>query len=638
MSESNIQASVQGLKKSNKIKELTTESPVYTGRLGLDVEVKPHVAENDNTRVAHKPMGLRSPEDTEGSSFMDGVKRSLKEAQHTWKYVENEAKKLVEDDPGELAKIEANQDEILMENMQLPEVRGMGKVGAGVTDIVALGAPLILSAFLGGPKTAAAVGVGIGAFDLARSAAQANMEMDQYEKATGEKIDPAQRNAYTTATVATDVVMNTLTGSKYLSKVAAPVKTAISKELKARIMQNPVAQAEFNTMTRHVMRQERGKWAGDAAKNATSSAIEGGVMSGAKEAERSIYTGDAPELGNIVNSVLSGAAEGATYGGGSTAVRKEHLHQQRKNQDDVFYSSNTTHKVGSDRSPIAEFRPQTFERDADGNIVAVEGYVVDPTGNHKLERIPVENISTGSYKEADLQGATRGNRDNWKFTKKQISEYNAKWEESMEIKKSDPEKAYQMQNEVLQSMATQMGVPINVYASLKDLPPELKKHEEVLQSYGVTVNDNSINFVLDQCETLKAENLPAIIRHEAVGHFGLPKIYETDMDYEKALYRAGTSLVPVEKRRNMPTPKHGKAYTEWMRRLEERASRRAEPRVYIQETEPDHEYHEIYKMLRKSEDNIRSTTVNELKKNSNRRGNPMPGAYELEQQKKKKGK
>lgn len=595
-----------------------------------EFEVQPHVAENDNTRVVMPPVGRRAPESKAGSSFMDGVESALKESKQAIDYIGSEVRKQITTDPEERAKIEAQQDSIVKENSEMPETRGMGTAGSVATNIVTTALPPVIAGMIGGPVAAGIVGGGMMAFDATKTGVQANIEMDAYEKTTGKKIDDQQRVAYTTASIATDAIMNAMMGSKLLSGVSTPIKKSIGKELKERIMQNPVAQAEFNTMTRNVVRQERDKWAGTLTRDVASSAIEGGVASGALEAEKSIYTEQAPELNNIVSSVLSGTLTGAMQGGVSTEVKRANLHRRRNTQDDTFYVSNTTNQEGNGRTPISEFRPEKLQRDAEGNIVAVEGRRVDPSGASGAESFPVDNVSTGSYREAHRRGATTDVRDNWEFTDEQMSQYQSQWDEAMKMKEKDPEKSYDEQNRVVQSIAAEMGIPINVYARVKDLPPELRDHPEVKKSYAVTVNDNTINVVLDQCEGLSAKNLASIIRHEGVGHFGMNKTYSTREDYEKALNKAGTPLVPQEQQSAIPTP-HSKAYAAWLQRLEERASRKAETREYINETDANDMYNDMYKMLRKSEDNIRSTTVNELKKNSQRRGNPMPTIYELEQ-------
>lgn len=610
----------------DELRHHEASAPLYSSKRTPQSVASAHVAENDNTRVASASQGVS--ENREGSSFIDGVKTALQESEQALRYIGKEAQKMFTSDPKKLEQIEAEQDSIVAENSRLPRTRDWGTAGSVATNIATTALPTVIAGLLGGPAVAGAVGAGVIAFDAAKTGAQANLEMDFYEKSTGKKIDSGRRAAYTTASIATDAIMNMMMGSKMLSGMAPAAKKTLSNELKKAIMENPVAQAEFNTMTRNVIRQESRKWAGQMAQDVSSSAIEGGVASGALEAERSIYTEQAPELDKIIDSVLSGTAVGAMQGGAATAGKRGNLHLQRSVQDDTFYGSNTTNKVGQERQPIAEFRPTHLLKDTDGNIVAAEGRVATPEGSmgNKVT-LPIENISVGSYKEAHKSGATTDMRDNWDFTEEQMSRYQSQWDNAMKIKEKNPEKAYLEQNRVVQSIAAEMGVPINVYAQIKDLPPELRNHPEVKRSYAVTVNDNTINVVLDRCEGLSASNIASIIRHEAVGHYGMNKTYKTQTDYENVLNNAGKDLIPQEQQSMIPT-QHSKGYAAWLQRIEERASRKAETREYMNDT--DGMYRAMYDMLRRSEGNIRSTTVNELKKKQERRGRPMPALYEME--------
>ena len=100
--------------------------------------------------------------------------------------------------------------------------------------------------------------------------------------------------------------MDVLINSSVLGK-ALPSKVGnIADELMEKILSNPVAQAEFNAMTRHVLQKEARAY----AKETAHSALTGAATSGALTAEESIYTGEFPELQRIVNSTLGGFVMG----------------------------------------------------------------------------------------------------------------------------------------------------------------------------------------------------------------------------------------------------------------------------------------------------------------------------------------
>lgn len=610
-------------------KDINEKPDVKLEYLSDKKTARPHTAENDNTYVAPKPIGRA--ENREGSRFMDGVKSAIKESEQAWKYLGKEVQKNITQDPEKRAKLDKEQQQIVDKRNQMPETKGWGKVGEYSTNLATTGLPTVLAGMLGGPGAATVLGGGLMALDAAKSASKANMEMDSYEKATGKKISAEQRATYSAVSVAADAMMNAALGGKLMKKLPETVEKTLKDKLKDAIMRNPIAQSEFNTMTRNVMKQEREKWAQEAIKNTISSAVEGGAASGAMEAAKGIYTEETPELNNIAGAVLGGFLAGAGQGAGASVTRGVNMHQQRMQQDDTFYGSNTTHKSGEERLPITEFRPTRIERDANGNITRIEGHTVDATGRSGgTVQLPIENISVGSYDKAHRSGATTDKRDSWDISRQQMEQYRKQWDDAKDMKEKNPEKSYEEQNKVLQSIATEMGVPINVYAKTKDLPPELRNHPEVKKSYAVTVDDNTINVVLDQCEGLSADNLASIIRHEAVGHYGMNKNYETQGKYEQDLNEAGKPLIPIEQQDKIPSP-HSKGYAAWLQRLEERASRKAETREYKQPTDEQNQYNKMYEMLRKSEENIRSTTINELRKNNDRRGKPMPTLYEMEE-------
>ena len=551
------------------------------------------------------------------SRLDDGIENGAKRTGLSWKYMMKNLQKHMTKDESKRKEIENDMQRISEEYGALPDEKGMAQVGSIGMNVLGVGLPTVLSGALGSPITGAVVGGGLAALDMGKTAAQANMDIDNYEKSTGVKVSESDRNAYTLANVATDAIMNVLLGSKALGGFSPALKKKVSGDITKAIMKNPVAQHEFNTMTRQVLKNEARKLPGEIAKESAKSGVTAGVTSGAMEAEKSIYTHETPELNKIVSSAVGGALSGMASGAVGGAFTPKFTHQRRYNQDDIYYVSDMR-KTNGKGLKISEINPEQVR--TDGNKEYVKGRVTPSTGGATIEgEYDARNIVKGSYKEADKEGATRDGMDGWSMPTERMQEYNDKWDSVSGKKGSD--EYYQIRNEVVQGMAADLGVPITVYPSLKDVPSDLLKQGVVRKSGAVTVNGERIYVVLDQCDNLNASNMNSILRHEAAGHFGLPKLYRSDEEFEQELNKAGR-----------------KAYGE-VGDYEERIALQAERRDQYQGPVKEERKADVYDMLRRSEDYLRNSTTNELRNSDMGRkldkrfqdGKPMPSSVELEQ-------
>lgn len=545
----------------------------------------------------------------------DGVSTALKQVGLSWKYLYKNMEKMFTKDKGRQQELQNDIDAIGREYDALPQTKGMAQLGAIGTNVVGIALPTVIAGALMSPGAAAAVGGALTALDMANTASQANMEIDSYERSTGNEVSGEDRAAYTTASVATDAIMNVLMGSKVLKNAAPGMSKALSRELKETILKNPVAQQEFNTMTREVLKNELRHAPKEIARNMMKSGVEGGVASGAMEAERSIYTKESPELQRVVTSVLGGFASGAVQGAVNGATAPLQRHQRRMDSDDVYYASDMLDSEEKGM-PISEIEPKSVR--SDGKRVYVEGEVSPSTGEEPfVGEFNSRNISMGSYRKAHEQGATTDRSDGWAVDTDRMQAYEQKWSDAATEKGV---KGDLMRNEVVQGIAADMGVPVTVYRSLKEVPKELLKNDVIGTAGAVTVQHDGIYVVLDRCRHLTASNIAALIRHEAVGHYGLRKLYGSDEAYEAALKEVG-----------------GPVYDE-KADYEEEMSLRAERRDLYQGHSEDEAMARVYELLRRSESNLRKSTINELRNSGGRRwqdylykdGNPMPTMYNIE--------
>ena len=511
----------------------------------------------------------------------------------------------------------------------LPETEG----GAAIADIGAniVGAALPAALALAvAPEAVAVAGTGAVVSDVATTIADAQMKVDAYERQTGKKVSDLQRGMYVTAATATNVLMDVLINSSVLGK-ALPSKVGnIADELMEKILSNPVAQAEFNAMTRHVLQKEARAY----AKETAHSALTGAATSGALTAEESIYTGEFPELQRIVNSTLGGFVMGGVAGGTLAGAQAFDTHRKRYDADNIYYASRTEGPYEG-RFPMEEIRDMEYREDG-----TVEGLVYEPNSKSQRQQVPADNIVTGSYREA-VTGKSIGElmHDNYKIPKEKLNYYRERWEE---LRKSNTHEAAMEQNEILQDVAASMGVPIKVYERYEDLPRRVKQNKKSRSAVGLTVEDRDIYMVLPMCNYLTFDGVLSTLRHELVGHRGLHRLYETRREYNEELDRVGEVLVQeenIEKQKIDPNWKY-KPYDPIIMRdkVEESFSRTAEKRRY---DKGRHKGSEGVKdpLLIKSDRNMRNATVNEQRAGKQWfDGFPMPTILEIEERRKRKQK
>ena len=552
--------------------------------------------------------------------FDDGVGAAIKQTGLSWKYLFKNAQKMFTTDEEKQKEIQKEIDQIGEEYRAMPPMRGMAQIGAIGTNVVGVALPTVIAGALLSPPAAAAVGGALTTLDMAGTASQANMEIDSYERETGNKVSENDRAAYTAASVATDAIMNVLIGAKVLKNATPGMRETLSRELKESLLKNPVAQQEFNTMTRQVLNNEMKNLPNEMAESMVKSGVEAGVASGAMEGEKSIYTGEAPELERIVNSVIGGFASGMAQGAVGGALAPKQRHNERMAKDDVYYVS-VMNDEKKESLPISEIEPKAVH--TEGKRTYVKGVVSPSTGGGSIkDDFDARNISGGSYKEAHRQGATTDKSDAWNIEESRMNDYEKVWNDATNGR-SD-EEYYAMRNEVVQGLAADMGVPVTVYRSYKDLPKELKAEKNIGENGAVTVNHDGIYVVLDNCEDITASNLAAVIRHEAVGHFGMRKLYANDKAYEADIEKIGRAAYGDKKD------------------YEEELSLKAELRNDYQNHSDNANLERVYELLRKSEENLRNSTVTELRNLPGKRyldykfsdGIPMPSLYDIEQSRK----
>ncbi len=651
---------------AEKVEKLPFQFPMNTDRQDMftmdDAYMpRPHVNESDNTRIDRVDRKQTMPDlfdinrakspskHPTVKSFKDGVGVALDQINYSFEYMLKSAEKKFTPSISKQLQLDREMNEIAMRYARLPQTEGMAAVGSVGTNIVAIGLPSYLGGLIGGPYVSAGV-LGIATtMDIAVSGAQASMEVDAYEQINGLKVDPMSRNAYIISVMATNAIMDVMMGSKVAKGFTPGMVDEISGSIKSQIFNNPVAQKEFNKMTQQVLKREKQHLIDNVPGEVIKSGVETGVTTAALEAERSIYTHDAPELSRIVDSALSGTIMGATYGGATSVLPHKVTHNRRKNQDEVYYASDKgTLEHGL---PISEIRDMEIIYDEEGVPASVSGIVASP-GERQGERVtvPIENVAGGSYKKAmEDKTITQNNNEYLDIPQEKMDKYKAEWERALSLKKTKPEEAYNIQNEVLQNMAADMGCPIKVFKHNDDLPAIVKAQPSINKGYAFTIENQDSYFVLDRLDNFDIEKIPALIRHEVLGHRVMRDMYGNIDNYNRDMGEAFYDVATTDERykdhpniihaleNHWNNPEH-KRFNAWVETGEEKAALLTEPRDYVKDMPVPPGYEQMYKMLLHGEEMVRLSTANELRKYYQmRKGNPMPTLYEIEASRAKKG-
>ena len=203
---------------------------------------------------------------------------------------------------------------VLEEAEKIPRTEGWGTVG-NVTGSILEGVASIAGAGVNAGLGLALSGLTIGKA-LAQGAAQANKEMDIYEKNTNTKISPAIRKGYVSGITATDFLLGGLMQSRYLKSIDLPGISSLRKRLFHQLLKKPGAMSEFNNLFRNTMKGSSptifsnvGRLSLEQAGASTASGLSRNMFS-------MLYKNpqDYPTLSTVFNEALTNAAIGGATG------------------------------------------------------------------------------------------------------------------------------------------------------------------------------------------------------------------------------------------------------------------------------------------------------------------------------------
>lgn len=626
------------LPEGDKWDRLHTRRPLYRPDMPLierlsrwDWGAKGDEQQSHNQEKLHREAQLQYPlpdagEPSTVKTLGEGVNVAMKQVGLSWEYLLKNAQKLFVDDDRK-RELDIELDAISDTYDSLPQPQGWAQVGSVGTNIVGGVLPGLIAAYVAGPVTTGIVAGSAIVNDVGTTIAHANLEMDSHEKRTGKKISPQERAAYTTSSVATDMIMNVLFSARAIKGISPSVKKEIASQLQSAILKNPTAQQEFNTMTRHVLYNERRRWPAMMKNHMKHSAIEAGVSAGVHEVSKGIYTHQAPELEHIVNSVATGAALGTAYGASASALKMDKLRRQRTDADHIFYGSAMSGTM-EEGLPMSEIRPLRIVDANDGSPVQVEAVTVSPHEYGKTNLYDVGSISTGSYRKAQEDGATSPRANNFRLDRQRAEVYANEWNRALQLMEEDKEEAYAIQNEVVQRIAADLGLPIKVYAEVDDVPRELNAGNQLDNYEGFTVENATPILILENCRNLSPYQLARTIRHETLGHYGMAQPYRSREDFENHFFEAYNEGVG-QLGEGTKYDNTNAAHNQLLNKGEEEAARIIES--LLQRREASEKAQGVYDIMRRADRSMRNTTMSEMRSRFVDWGNTMPDLYEIEQ-------
>ncbi len=167
-----------------------------------------------------------------------------------------------------------------------------------------------------------AVGAGTVLSSIAESYAQSQMELDSYEKMTGEKLSKIQRASFTTINVATDFLVEGIMQSRFLKNITPTIKKKASKQFKKHILSNHNAQHEVKSLFSRLKMTEKQAMVHKIEGDIGMGAINEALSSLAHDAATTIYRNpeDYPTLKELFRNMASGLIFGGVTGGITSGI------------------------------------------------------------------------------------------------------------------------------------------------------------------------------------------------------------------------------------------------------------------------------------------------------------------------------
>lgn len=396
-----------------------------------------------------------------------------------------------------------------------PETEGWATAGEFVADIARMGIPVAIGA-LSAPAGVIAGGASVGSA-VTESFSQAQMELDNFEEETGEKLPTAQRAAYTAICVGADFLFDALLQSRYLKNLSTGVKNRASNYFKKEILKNKASRTEMVRLMKNLKKTDRSGVVVGAMTDALASGAASGLSSATHDLAQTIYVNpkEYPSLSSILETATANMITGGVVGGLGRTINIRKKNARRNKQENI---------------PIIEQGEYTWEV-LDYDPENRTATVLTPVQRKpfKISDIDPDKIYSVSVKDYN---------QNHKNINKELNEER---KTKKEMKEPDPfapivpdaakDEAWQQMSMrekyyLAKDLAKRMGLEdVLIYEKESDLPPsilEIKPFPEGVIR-GFEIDNGPIGIVLEYQPSYA--NLQQDMLHEAVGHRGFDALF-----------------------------------------------------------------------------------------------------------------
>lgn len=416
-------------------------------------------------------------------------------------------------------------------NRQLAATSGWGTVGATTAGIAQQLLPLGVAYF--NPPVAAAMTAGNVLAGTSQNFLESKMELENYERESGAKLTPLQRNGYLIAATASGFLVDALLQSRYLGNVTRGLRESILAQMKRQLVSNPMARAEMMKGAKRLVENERFYMQGSMLKDVMAGSAGNGIDAAAQELATMIYRNeeDYPEIRDILESSFTGAWQGGVTGAAAGAVGhrlNRSLHNRRRAaSDEVFIASH----------PF-KGRVEVVGHDAETGRTQI----VDPESHRviSVEGIPAEEIRSYSPEALANDAAVRQlEGDPWDHT---VDERRREFNREMD--KQWKSMSVRTKYKLARDLADRMGLDeFYIYEDERDLPLGASNPKSIMGAYGAkrfVAEEGKICIVLKNIDSYT--ELQKTILHEAAGHKGMDAFFPTPVHKQLFLNRVFESL------------------------------------------------------------------------------------------------
>lgn len=416
-------------------------------------------------------------------------------------------------------------------NRQLAATSGWGTVGATTAGIAQQLLPLGVAYF--NPPVAAAMTAGNVLAGTSQNFLESKMELENYERESGAKLTPLQRNGYLIAATASGFLVDALLQSRYLGNVTRGLRESILAQMKRQLVSNPVARAEMMKGAQRLAANDRWMAPVGLIKDMAAGSAGNGIDAAAQELATMIYRNeeDYPEIRDILESSFTGAWQGGVTGavaGGVGRRLNRSLHNRRRAASDEVFMAD--HPV---KGPV-----EVVEHDAETGRTQI----VDPESHRviSVEGIPAEEIRSYSPEALANDAAVRQlEGDPWDHT---VDERRRDFNKEMD--KQWKSMSVRTKYKLARDLADRMGLDeFYIYEDERDLPLGASNPKSIMGAYGAkrfVVEEGKICIVLKNIDSYT--ELQKTILHEAAGHKGMDAFFPTPVHKQLFLNRVFESL------------------------------------------------------------------------------------------------